>query len=406
MHRWCVLLLTTWIFLAASPVAAQSAQTFTLDFEGFSDNLAIGEYGGLTFSPGWRFGDVRSGRYNAPYPDDCPDFGGICAFAINGNGFARVSGDGRGQIFLPADVSIFRVAVATSEALTLTAFATDGTVLDTVVVEANIFSGRLERVTLTAPKNYAIAMIEVSGVRDTWLLDDVQYIVLPLQRAQPARLVLAQRVVDAVQPGEVVTIGLVLENYGRGAMRAATIELPFDDTALILLDVIPDRADVWVSDVQPGLVTIRTGSLAPVRDLLTINVRFQVRDKVPSGLAIGRVAHLWYRDDLTDGAYGRSNLPRLTIGVNTVSVRTPELVLNGQTLSYAAEGFAPGEPVGVWYNPPNGASPVAVTTVRADGDGRVSGSITVSNWPTGEYTLVLYSHYSQQTFVGAFPIQP
>ncbi|MCX7860620.1 MAG: hypothetical protein N2385_11050 [Chloroflexus sp.] len=402
MRRYLIMLLTIWSLLPAPMAAAQSLQTFTLDFEGFADNLAIGEYGGLSFGAGWRFGDVRSGRYNAPFPESCPDFGGTCAFAVNGNGFARVSGAGTGVIALPEGAISFSAAASTSDPLTFTAFAANGAVLGSALVEPNIFTGQLDRVTLTVPSGQAIATVEVSGTRDTWLIDDVQYTVSLSRGAQPARLALAQRVDDVARPGEVLAIDLVLENYGRGPVFDATIELPFDDNTLILLDATPSRAGVWVSDVQPGLMTIRTGPLAATRDLVTMTVRFRVRDDAPAGVAIGRVARLSYRDGVTGFGRGQSNLPRTTIGPGPVLTywRTPEITIAGQTLSYAAAGFAPGEPVGIWYNPPDGAPPVAVTTVRADGDGRVSGSLSLQDMPAGVSTLVLFSHHSQQTFVG------
>lgn len=406
MRRYLAIVLIVWSLLSVSAAAAQSQQTFTLDFEGFPDNQSIDAYGGLVFHFGWRFGDLRSGRYNAPFPESCPDFGGTCAFAVNGNGFARVSGDGRGWIFLPDNTVSFSALVSTSDPLTFTAFAANGTILGWVVADPNTFTGQLDRVTLTAPPNQTIATVEVSGTRDTWLIDDVQYTVNVARGAQPARLVLAQRVDDVARPGEVLALDLVLENYGRGPVFDATIELPFDDNTLILLDATPSRAGVWVSEVQPGLMTIRTGPLAANRDLVRMTIRFRVRDEAPNGVAIGRLARLAYRDGVTDFGRGQSNVPRATIGPGPELTywRAPEITMAGQTLTYAAAGFAPGEPVGIWYNPPDGAPPVTVTTVRADGDGRVSGTLSLRDVPAGMYTLVLYSHHSQQTFVGEFVV--
>lgn len=406
MRRYLAIVLIVWSLLSVSAAAAQSQQTFTLDFEGFPDNQSIDAYGGLVFHFGWRFGDLRSGRYNAPFPESCPDFGGTCAFAVNGNGFARVSGDGRGWIFLPDNTVSFSALVSTSDPLTFTAFAANGTILGWVVADPNTFTGQLDRVTLTAPPNQTIATVEVSGTRDTWLIDDVQYTVNVARGAQPARLVLAQRVDDVARPGEVLALDVVLENYGRGPVFDATIELPFDDNTLILLDATPSRAGVWVSEVQPGLMTIRTGPLAANRDLVRMTIRFRVRDEAPNGVAIGRLARLAYRDGVTDFGRGQSNVPRATIGPGPELTywRAPEITVAGQTLTYAAAGFAPGEPVGIWYNPPDGAPPVTVTTVRADGDGRVSGTLSLRDVPAGMYTLVLYSHHSQQTFVGEFVV--
>ncbi|WP_232280592.1 hypothetical protein [Chloroflexus aggregans] len=405
MYRYLVILLMVWLSCSVPIAAAQSLPTFTLDFEGFADNLAINTYAGAVFGDGWRFGDVRSGRYNAPYPGACPDFGGMCAFTLNGNGFARVSGSGSGRIILPPGVVSFGVAVSTSDLVAVTAFAADGTVIATASVFANTFTGRLDRVTLTAPTNRTIKTIEISGLRDTWLIDDVEYAVVPTT-VRPARVTLAQRIVDVARSGELLTLDLVLENYGRGPMMAATIELPFDETTLVLLDVRTSRVDVWVSEVKPGLITIRTGPLAAERDLVTMTIRFQVRVDAPVGMAIGREARLSYRDGVTEFGRGRSNLPRTVIGLGSELThrRTPEITIAGQTLTYAAEGFAPGEPVGIWYNPPDGAPPVTVTTVRADGDGRVSGTLSLRDVPAGTYTLVLYSHHSQQTFVDEFVV--
>ncbi|WP_322490451.1 hypothetical protein [Chloroflexus sp.] len=406
MRRYLAIVLIVWSLLSVSAAAAQSQRTFTLDFEGFPDNQSIDAYGGLVFQVGWRFADVRSGRYNASFPDSCPDFGGACAFAVNGNGFARVSGSGTGEITLPEGVISFSAAVSTSDPLTFTAFAAGGIVLGTVVVEPNIFTGQLDQVTLTAPPNQTIATIEVNGTRDTWLIDDVQYTVDLARGVRPARLVLAQRVDDVVRPGEVVALELVVENYGRGPVFDAMIELPFDEDTLILLDATPSRAGVWVSEVQPGLITIRTGPLAANRDLVRMTIRFRVRDDALHGVAIGRLAHLAYRDGVTELGRGQSNVPRTTIGPGPELTywRALDMTVAGQALTYAAAGFAPGESVGIWYNPPDGAPPVTVTTMRADGDGRVSGTLSLRDVPAGTYTLVLYSHHSQQTFVGEFVV--
>ncbi len=402
-----IIALVVWLsLLSLAPVAAQSSLTFTLDFEGLPDDQAIGEYGGLTFGDGWRFGDVRSGRYNAPFPADCPDFGGTCSFAINRYGFARVAGASVGQINLPDGVISLSVGVSTSSRVTLAAFDRAGNLIVSAFAESNIVTGRLDRLIVAAPASQPIAYVEISGERDTWLIDDLQYTTQSVLRARPARLALAQRVDDVARPGTILTLELTLENYGRGPMRAATIELPFDDAALTLLDATPGRADVWVSDVQSGLITIRTGPLAATRDLIAITIRFWVRDDAPIGHAIGRVARLWYSDGVTEFGRGQSNLPRAVIGWGPELnfERRPDLTVNAHTVAYTAAGFAPGEPVGIWYNPPTGAPPMTVTTVRADGDGRVSGTLAISDWPAGDYTLVLFSHHSQQTFVGAFSV--
>lgn len=404
MRRVLILWFAIWSLFSASAVAAQPLLTVTLDFEGFADNLGVTGYGGLQFGADWRFGDVRSGRYNAPFPELCPDFGGTCAFWLNGNGFGRVSGSGNGRITLPANVIAFSVGVSTSETLGITAFAADGSVLATTEVLANILTGRLDRATLTAPPGQVISSIELNGVRDTWLIDDIEYVINPALGARSARLVLAQRVDDVVKPGEMLSLDLVLENYGQGPAFATTIELPFADDALILLDAKTSRPDVWVSDVQPGRITIRTGILAAGRDLVTITVRFRVHEDAPLGTAIGRVARLSFRDAVSEFGQGQSNLPATVIGDGPERTfwRTPNLTITGQTLSYTAAGFAPGEPVGIWYNPPAGAPPVTVATVRADGDGRVSGFLALTDLPPGDYSLVLFSHHSQQTFVGGF----
>ncbi|MBO9347219.1 MAG: hypothetical protein J7467_03125 [Chloroflexus sp.] len=404
MHRWLVLCFILWHLCTAAVATAQSLLTFTLDFENFPDNVAIGEYSGVRFGAGWRFGDVRSGRYNAPFPDTCPDFGGTCAFFINGYGFGRVSGSGTGMIFLPAGVLSFSIYVSTSDILRVTATASDGAVIATAEVLPNILTGRLDQVTFSAPAGKTITVIEVSGPKDTWLIDDVQYTVDPALGARPARLVLAQRVNDVVAPGEVFSLDVVLENYGQGSALEATIELPFADNELVLLDAQTSRPDVWVSDVRPGLITIRTGALASVRDLVTITIRFRVREESSPGVLLGRVARFWYRDATNMFGRGQSNLPQTFIGTGSERTfwRTPTMTITGPILTYAADGFAPGEPVGIWYNPPGGAPPVTVTTVRADGDGRVSGQFSLQDLPAGDYSLVLFSHHSQQTFLGAF----
>lgn len=400
--------------LAPSP--AQAALT-TLDFENGADGAVIGAtIPGVQFSNSagfdWTYGDIRTGRYNAPYPANCPDFGGQCAYAVSGNVFAWMGeAAGVGRIdFIDATTTFVSAGFSTADTLTVSAYSAAGALLATQTIDPNLRTGRLDRASLTAPAGGNIAYVLISGGSNRWLMDDLTTdatVSAPVEdRTRTALVTAVQRPSPSVSaaPGGVVTVVIEVANRGRGRASNATITLATDPALLAVLDARFSRSGAWVSSLTPQTIVIQTGALAARTDVITITLRLRVLPEAPAGAALGARASFTWRDGVNGGA-GRSNLPVLVVGAADQDAPTLPLAITGGagSLTYTSAIFAPFEPVGVWYNTPDGRA-VAVATLRADLNGQVSGLLSTAGLAPGSYSLVAAGEWSLLTSVGIFEV--
>ena len=131
-----------------------------------------------------------------------------------------------------------------------------------------------------------------------------------------------------------------------------------------------------------------------------ITLLLRIRDDAPLGeSALGRVGFHW--DDEADDGEGRSNLVPLLIAAAGASADTLPIVVQGGSFTSAL--LAPGEPVGVWYDGPDGVS-TAVGTIWADADGVLTGSIDTDGLAPGGYTLVAHGLWSEVVLSGSFTV--
>ncbi|NJN16435.1 MAG: hypothetical protein HC822_09285 [Oscillochloris sp.] len=423
----CLIFALVAIPLTPTSVAAQSQRT-TLTFEDGQDGAVIGAtIPGVQFTntsgADWFYGDVRSGRYNAPYPLNCPDFGGVCAYAVAGFGFAWMGeAGGTGRIdFTAATATFFGAGFSTAGTLTVTAYAADDSALGSVTIAPNLRTGRLDRAEITT--SLPIAYVLISGTENRWLMDDMvtdATVTLPPRPEPPeepqeieAGRAPAQVTVGvsltpniAVAPGEIATITLVVANRGRGIANDAILTLPFDPLVLSILNAEFSREGVWVSELGSGKIKIRTGKLFADGDTITITLRVRVLVEAPIGVQlIGRVLCDW--DDEADNGDDdqRSNLPIAVTGPVNISADTLPLIveIDAEQVAFGSSVFAPNEPIGVWYDRPDGVS-VAVATLRADDEGILIAAIDLEDLDAGggEYILVTQGIWSQVTLSGTF----
>lgn len=399
--------------LAPQPV--QAALT-TIDFEGGADGAVIGAaIPGVQFSNSsgfdWTYGDARTGNYNAPYPADCPSFGGQCAYAVSGNFFAWMGeAAGVGRIdFIDASTTYFSAGFSTADTLTVGAYSAAGTLLASQTVAPNLRTGRLDRATLTAPAGSTIAYVLISGGSNRWLMDDLTTdatVNVTPDKTRSALVTVVQRPSPSISaaPGGVVTIVIEVANRGRGRAINATITLATDPALVAVLDARFSRSGAWVSSLTPQAIVIQTGALASSTDLVTITLRLRVLPGAPAGAAIGARASFTWRDGVSGGS-GRSNLPALVVGAADQDSPTLPLTVTADAvgLSYSSAIFAPLEPVGVWYNTPDGKA-VPVATLRADLNGQVSGFLRTAGLAPGSYSLVVSGEWSLLTSVGTFEV--
>lgn len=401
----------------AHPAAAQSNGGY-LTFENGTDGAVISStIPGVEFTNtagfDWVYGDVRTGNYNAPYPNG--------AYAVDGNFFAWLGAQqGEGKItFTQGTGSFFSADFSTGEALNIAAYDTQGNLLTQQSLATNTNTGRLDRVTLTAPAGTGISYVLISGAANFWLLDNMATDAPGVPNQGSPKLPAVAAYVTVVQrpnpnttaaPGAVVTYTIVAKNWGEGAARQTYIDVPFDPAEVKVLDAAFSRDSAWVSalDSENGMLELQTGLLGAYGDVVTATVRMQVLGSTPVGTDLGqRLAYSWL-DEIQNGA-GHSNMTMLHVGDDNIHRSLYSLDnslsggLAGSTHVFTSAIFAPNEPVDLWYNKPDG-SVVGIGRARADDNGLLTEALTTTDFGAGTYSMVAYGTWTQFTAVADFEV--
>jgi len=213
-----------------------------------------------------------------------------------------------------------------------------------------------------------------------------------------------------VAPRAIIAFEIVITNIGRGTASSTEIIFPFDPDLLEVVDARFDVPTTWVAAVNRDSLVIRSGLLSSRSGRTQGTIRFVVRENARQGAVItGRAQLRW-----TDGGRGgrnQGNLFRIAVGPAVQNSPTYTLVVepangsSGTVFRFTSPIFVPREPVGIWYNLPDGRA-VAVNTLRADTD---NGELTVNfnsrGLPPGAYSMVFYGLWSEFTVVAPFVIQ-
>jgi hypothetical protein len=221
--------------------------------------------------------------------------------------------------------------------------------------------------------------------------------------------------------GGIVTYTVVITNRGRGRARNVIINMPFRRSAVTVLDAtFSNSTTAWVSELRGDGLTIRTGPVAGGGAIVIATIRVRVNDTVVNGTAVAdRISFEW--DDNGDDGLGSTNVPILVVGdsnrneTNYSFVVSPQSGPVGQTRSFESNIFAPGEPVALWINTPDGRN-VPLDDLAddddddsdqftADEDGVLAIDITLSDFAPGSYTVVAYGTWTEFTATGALIIQ-
>jgi hypothetical protein len=212
----------------------------------------------------------------------------------------------------------------------------------------------------------------------------------------------------AVARDMVVTYKLKVKNLGRGQVRDATVTLPINPAAATVVDASFTSKAAWVTQVTSVTVVLKTGPIAGAGGEVGATIRLRVKADAPDGAALTDRASLRWNDNVHGGA-ASSNLPILVVGGADDDRPTYSLSAEpgagpvGTTFSFGSGVFVPFEPVGTWYNTPDGRV-VAGPTAFA----KVDGSLTApfrDRLAAGSYSMVFYGHWSEFTSVGPFAIQ-
>lgn len=213
----------------------------------------------------------------------------------------------------------------------------------------------------------------------------------------------------SVAPGSIIAFEMAVTNIGRGSASSTEIIFPFDPDLLAVVDANFDVPTTWVAAVNRDSLVIRTGFLGSRSGRTRGTIRFVVRENARQGATItARVQLRW-----TDGGRGgrsRGNLFVIPIGQATQNSPTYAMTVEpaagsaGATFRFASPIFVPGEPVGVWYNLPDGRV-VAVNTLRANDDGELTVNFNSRGLAPGSYSMVFYGLWSEFTAAAPFVIR-
>jgi hypothetical protein len=398
-----------------SPATAQENAARSIDFEGQPDGNVIGDrISGLRFEGDtrpWRFADVRTGRYNAPYPADCPAFGVECAYVVSGSGFAWLgAGGGSGTIrfgsaAMPVEARVFAADFSTSGPLTVRALAADGSTISSQAVAPNIRTGRLDTVHFSEP---GITAVRVEGATNGWIMDNLHVVAptSPLESnsllspsAHPAQVTVVQHAAasETLGRGSELMLTVVVTNHGRGPASDTHVTLPLDNSQLRLLDARFSRQTAWVSHIHGDAVEIRTGRLSSRGDTITATLRLEIALTAQDRSILGERLRYEWRDRAEGGA-GTSNRLDLAVGKPVLPAATLVRAHQADQLGaegYTADTFAPGEPVALWYHTPAGTV-IAHGRITADHHGMIRVDIQTAVLERGSYLLVATGIWSGQ----------
>ncbi|NTV65992.1 MAG: hypothetical protein HGA65_21000, partial [Oscillochloris sp.] len=113
-----------------------------------------------------------------------------------------------------------------------------------------------------------------------------------------------------------------------------------------------------------------------------------------------RLLFTW--NDETGSSSGQSNELNLQVGGPGFSPLL-QATTNERTLTFSSPSFAPNEPVGLWYNTPDGRA-VPLTTAFADSDGNLTATLDTTGLPSGSYSIVAYGHWTEFTALTPFTL--
>lgn len=415
-----LLVLCLMVGFGAQPAPVLAENQGFLTFETGSDNAPI-DLPGVRFTiedgEPWRYGDVRTRQYNAPYPSSCVDRPAdiatpVCEYAVNGNFFAWLGtvGANGAMEFTGGTASYVELDVSAGAPVQLVAYSPTDRPISAIVMRPNAGTDRNRRVRLDAPTGEQIAYITFEGSASLWLIDDLATDApgVPDQRIpetrKPALVTVVQRLpaTTTLSPGGIFTLELVITNRGAGPASATVLTLSLPSARVRVLNATFSRADAWVSRLQTDLLEIRTGALRPNGDTVKATLQFAVADSVNVGDDLGGVLSFTWSDD-GSGGRSRSNTLVLPVGAQ-LPIPFAGLTASpadGTNLSFTSTIFAPGEPVAFWYNTPDGKA-VELRTLRADANGQIAVILNAAGLPPGTYTLVAFGHWTEFTAVAPF----
>jgi uncharacterized repeat protein (TIGR01451 family) len=213
----------------------------------------------------------------------------------------------------------------------------------------------------------------------------------------------------AAAPGSIVTYKVKLKNLGKGQAKNATVTLPINAAAADVVDAVFNDKTAWVTLVTSTTLVFKTGPISSNGGEIDATIRLKVKSDASTGATLTDRANLIWADAASGGSVS-SNLPILIVGSADDDRPTYTLTSDpasgsvGSHFTFASSVYAPKEPVGVWWNLPDGKVE-AGPTFFVEADGSLSVNFDSGELPAGAYSFVFYGHWTEFTAVGPFTIQ-
>jgi hypothetical protein len=232
-------------------------------------------------------------------------------------------------------------------------------------------------------------------------------------------------VVMVAKPADpnILSYEFVAANHTGTYARNVTVTVPFNGSALKLLDVQFSGGTAWVQKHDANTIIYRIDGLHKDHPI-TATVRFTKLATAPKDIALTeRATFSWSVEGRKE--LGKSNIPLALKPYYALDV-TAFTTKEGTTQRLAGNLFVPGEPVSFWCNMPDGeihplmihkavlahelgpddkAEHRYVEAIRVDQDGAMRIDFPAEELAPGYYSVVAYGQWSGLQAVGAFEMK-
>jgi len=169
--------------------------------------------------------------------------------------------------------------------------------------------------------------------------------------------------------------------------------------------------DAWVSQRNDGIgsLTFQTGRVSNDKAIIG-KISFYVKMDAPDGASVMERLSFEWVDEHGNRELGLGNQPILTVGNTDVHQEHYPITVEPMTAPTGSKRvfmtepiYAPGEPVAIWYNHPNGVI-IDVGAMAADYNGRVRFELDSWNMGNGTYSMVTQGNWTHFTSVSVFHV--
>jgi hypothetical protein len=290
-----------------------------------------------------------------------------------------------------AGIDIFAVGVGLASSEQLRAIASDPD--STYVFEAPDFRSIADIAAQLTQNACGVAPAQPHGAQQAATHISV------IQRASPN---------TTVATGGIVTYTIEIVNRGEDDAANMRVTVPLNPRHARLLDVTFNRPDAAISTVQRDSLELAIGELDD-GESVGATLRVQIAGTVEGNTALGeRLTFVWQDDG--EVRSGVSNLPALIAGAGDTSTdlypisASPISGRAGETHTFRSDIFAPGEPVSLWYNKPDGTAE-GVGVVPANDEGAISVEFTTDGLAPGFYSMVAHGNWTAFSGLAAFQVE-